>query len=78
MFREASSLEPPTEATGSESVQHSRTEPVQAKQSDLAATESIESEISRLTWAVLDGSASAEQRGRLAALVGAQHERRRM
>jgi hypothetical protein len=41
-----------------------------------ASPESAESEISRLTWAVLDGRATSEQRLRLAALVSAQHERR--
>ncbi|MEM9659796.1 MAG: hypothetical protein AAF961_15650 [Planctomycetota bacterium] len=40
-------------------------------------TESIEQEISRLTWTVLDGGASPEDRRRLALLVNEQHVRRR-
>lgn len=40
------------------------------------SAESIESEISNLTWAVLDGCATSEQRKRLAELVSQQHERR--
>jgi len=35
-----------------------------------------EAEISRLTWAVIDGKASHEERSRLAELVSAQHEQR--
>lgn len=35
-----------------------------------------EQEIARLTWAVLDGKASASDRMRLAELVSAQHDRR--
>ena len=35
--------------------------------------ESVESEINRLTWAVLDGSASPTDRNRLADLVRLQH-----
>jgi hypothetical protein len=35
--------------------------------------EAIESEINRLTWSVLDGSASPADRGRLAELVRTQH-----
>jgi hypothetical protein len=38
--------------------------------------ESAESEIKRLTWSVLDGSASATDRRRLAELVRAQHSQR--
>jgi hypothetical protein len=36
----------------------------------------IEAEISQLTWQVLDGQASLEDRQRLAQLVRAQHQRR--
>jgi len=36
-----------------------------------------EAEISRLTWAVLDGKATSAQRIRLAKLVSAQHDQRR-
>ena len=39
--------------------------------------ESAEHEINRLTWAVLDGSASLSDRQRLAMLVNAQHAVRR-
>ena len=39
--------------------------------------ESVEAEISRLTWSVLDGSASLSDRQRLATLVNAQHAVRR-
>jgi hypothetical protein len=38
--------------------------------------ESAEFEINRLTWAVLDGSASLYDRGRLADLVRTQHATR--
>ncbi len=38
-----------------------------------APTESVETEISRLTWSVLDGSASPADRSRLAELVRTQH-----
>jgi hypothetical protein len=38
--------------------------------------ESVEHEITRLTWAVLDGCASLHDRQRLAELVNAQHARR--
>ena len=38
--------------------------------------ESIEHEINRLTWSVLDGSASAGDRNRLADLVRSQHSLR--
>ena len=39
--------------------------------------ETAEQEIARLTWTVLDGSASLTDRQRLAELVNAQHARRR-
>jgi hypothetical protein len=39
--------------------------------------ETAEQEIARLTWTVLDGSASLTDRQRLAELVNAQHSRRR-
>ena len=39
--------------------------------------ESAEQEIARLTWSVLDGSASLGDRQRLAVLVNAQHAVRR-
>ena len=42
----------------------------------LADGESAEQEITRLTWTVLDGSASLTDRQRLAELVKAQHARR--
>jgi hypothetical protein len=35
--------------------------------------EAMETEINRLTWSVLDGSASSADRGRLAELVRSQH-----
>jgi hypothetical protein len=38
--------------------------------------ENAEQEITRLTWTVLDGSASLTDRQRLAELVNAQHARR--
>ena len=40
--------------------------------------ESIENEISKLTWAVLDGCATNEQRKRLSELVSTQHKRRQL
>jgi hypothetical protein len=39
--------------------------------------ESVEAEINRLTWSVLDGSATASDRARLTELVRSQHLRRR-
>lgn len=39
--------------------------------------EATEQEINRLTWAVLDGQASIDDRRRLAELVGRQHALRR-
>jgi hypothetical protein len=39
--------------------------------------EKVEAEISRLTWAVIDGIASPHDRNRLAELVSLQHEYRR-
>jgi hypothetical protein len=41
------------------------------------SAESAEQEITRLTWSVLDGSASLGDRQRLAELVNAQHAVRR-
>jgi hypothetical protein len=38
--------------------------------------ESVEHEINRLTWSVLDGSATPGDRNRLAELVRAQHSHR--
>jgi len=38
--------------------------------------EKTEAEISRLTWLVIDGEATAEQRKRLADLVSEQHAHR--
>ena len=38
-----------------------------------AAKKNQDAEISRLTWAVLDGKATIEQRKRLAELVNEQH-----
>jgi hypothetical protein len=40
------------------------------------SAESTEHEINRLTWSVLDGSASPSDRTRLAELVRSQHARR--
>jgi|GEM_PF-3759405 len=42
----------------------------------IGSVNSREVEISRLTWAVIDGKASDAERHRLAELVSAQHERR--
>ncbi|TWU25773.1 hypothetical protein Pla144_29850 [Bythopirellula polymerisocia] len=44
----------------------------------LTPAESLEQEISRLTWAVVDGWASREERNELAALVELQHEYRHL
>ena len=41
-----------------------------------ATAEALESEINRLTWSVLDGSASTADRSRLAELVRTQHATR--
>ena len=43
----------------------------------VTVAESIEQEITRLTWAVLDGSAALSDRQRLADLVRNQHDMRR-
>ena len=75
MIRKASSLDSSSEAVSSESMRQMRTDTA-LSQDVLAVSESRESEISRLTWAVLDGSASEQDRERLADLVGAQHEKR--
>jgi hypothetical protein len=40
--------------------------------------ESVEAEISRLTWAVIDGIATPADRERLSELVSEQHEFRRV
>jgi hypothetical protein len=40
--------------------------------------ESVEAEISRLTWAVIDGIATPADRDRLSELVNIQHEFRRV
>lgn len=40
--------------------------------------ESVEAEISRLTWAVIDGIATPADRERLSELVSLQHEFRRV
>lgn len=40
--------------------------------------ESVEAEISRLTWAVIDGIATPADRDRLAVLVNEQHSYRRV
>lgn len=40
--------------------------------------QSIESEISDLTWAVIDGRATPEERKRLSELVSQQHQRREL
>jgi len=44
--------------------------------SDEKARNDQEAEISRLTWAVIDGKATVEERRRLAELVACQHEQR--
>jgi len=41
------------------------------------APQTIEGEIARLTWSVLDGGATLADRRRLAELVNAQHSQRR-
>jgi hypothetical protein len=41
-----------------------------------ASAQAIECEINRLTWSVLDGSASTADRSRLAELVRTQHAMR--
>jgi len=76
MIREASSYEPPTVITGSDRVHSLHAGSALPQEDRLATVESVEGEISRLTWAVLDGRASVEERNRLAELVNAQHERR--
>jgi hypothetical protein len=50
---------------------------IQADEAAAQNTESAEQEITRLTWSVLDGSASLSDRQRLATLVNAQHAVRR-
>jgi hypothetical protein len=77
MIRETASFEPSITTNNSETAPELRIGAPQVPQDELAASESMESEISRLTWAVLDGSASEQQRDRLADLVGEQHQRRR-
>jgi hypothetical protein len=43
----------------------------------ISPVESVEAEISRLTWAVIDGIATPADRDRLAELVNEQHAYRR-
>jgi hypothetical protein len=45
---------------------------------NITVQESVEAEISRLTWAVIDGIATTADRERLAELVSYQHEFRRV
>ncbi|RIK79266.1 MAG: hypothetical protein DCC67_10705 [Planctomycetota bacterium] len=47
--------------------------PLREHVADRIAAEPIEQEITRLTWAVLDGHASLADRRRLASLVDRQH-----
>ena len=49
----------------------------QAEDASSLNHETAEQEITRLTWSVLDGSASLNDRQRLATLVNAQHAVRR-
>jgi hypothetical protein len=51
--------------------------PVVSQSEDRADARLIEQEITRLTWAVLDGGATLADRQRLAELVNAQHSQRR-
>ncbi len=67
---QSSSPEPPREDTAARSSERTRLEP------DQPAPESVENEINRLTWSVLDGNATAAERRRLAELVAEQHNRR--
>ena len=76
MVREASSFGFPRRVAGANSAQPMHAEAAKGRQGESLAPESVESEISRLTWAVLDGSATDEQRRQLATLVNAQHARR--
>lgn len=77
MIREATPLEPTFGTPSLEITRDFHLGSARMRQGEpVSQHESAESEISRLTWAVLDGRATAEQRLRLATLVRAQHERR--
>ena len=76
MIREATPLEPAFGPPALENPRDFHLGSVRTRQVVPVAQESAESEISRLTWAVLDGRATSEERLRLASLVSAQHERR--
>ena len=66
-----------TSETGSETVFNGQgPEDTVASTAEKNAKKNQEAEITRLTWAVLDGKASAAERIRLAELVNAQHEQR--
>lgn len=76
MIREATPLEPAFGAPAFEASRDFHLGTSRRRPLEPVSTESIENEISRLTWAVLDGRATSEERLRLAALVSSQHERR--
>lgn len=76
MIRKATPLEPTFGAPALEYPRGFHLGSLRMEQGDPVSQESTESEISRLTWAVLDGRATSEERLRLATLVSAQHERR--
>ncbi|MEM9352368.1 MAG: hypothetical protein AAGA92_05095 [Planctomycetota bacterium] len=69
-------LEPSREETPALSREHARRDQAHKAPEAHQAPESVENEINRLTWSVLDGNATAAQRRRLAELVAEQHNRR--
>lgn len=76
MIREATPLEPVCGAPALVSSRDFHLGATRPRPLEPIAHESVENEISRLTWAVLDGRATSEEKLRLAALVSSQHERR--
>lgn len=79
MIREVSNLSLPL--SGVVGNPQARNNYLRNKHEVLAAVtpqESVEAEISRLTWAVIDGQATGADRERLAELVSLQHEYRRV
>lgn len=69
MIREATHLDPTFGTPALDASRDFNLGATRMRQVEPVSHESAESEISRLTWAVLDGRATSEQRLRLAALV---------
>lgn len=81
MIRQASNLSLPLSGVvGNPQARDSflGTRSAQLPLSSITPQESVEAEISRLTWAVIDGIATIKDRERLAELVSIQHDFRRV